>query len=98
MSKNLSGAQSSHWLGEKLAAPANRLSTPDQMSTNLTNAQANNRQINFAPVIHITGQDPTQARQIANLVTQTIQAQFVPMLLGNPLAVRRSAALTDGGV
>lgn len=98
VSKSLSGAQSSHWLGEKLAAPANRLGTPDQMSTNLTNAQANNRQINFAPVIHITDQDPTQARQIANLVTQTIQAQFVPMLLGNPLAVRRSAALTDGGV
>lgn len=92
------GHRSGSWLGEKLGRPVDRLDPPDQVSKNLVGAQANNRQINFAPVIHITGQDPTQARQIANLVTQTIQAQFVPMMMGNPLAARRNAALTDGGV
>lgn len=92
------GHQAGSWLGEKLGKPVDRLDPPDQVSKNLAGAQANNRQINFAPVIHITGQDPTQARQIANLVTQTIQAQFVPMMMGNPLAARRNAALTDGGV
>lgn len=92
------GRQVGSWLGDKLVSPVNRLAPPEQMSKNLAGAQANNRNITFAPVINISGQDPTQARQIAKLVQQTLHAQFMPLMLGNPLAARRDAALTDGGV
>lgn len=92
------GHKAGSWLGEQLGRPVNRLDPPSQVSKNLVGAQMNNRPINFAPVINITGQDPTHARQIANLVTQTLHAQFVPLMMANPLAARRNAALTDGGI
>jgi hypothetical protein len=84
------------WLGEQLAAPDDRLGAPDQVSRDLNNVQDTHQQINFAPVIQISVPDPASSQQIASVVSQTLEAQFLPLMMTNPLAVRRNAALTDG--
>lgn len=90
------GGIAGSWLGEELATPTDRLDAPGQVSRDLTSTQTANQPINFAPVIQISAPDPATAQQIATLVTQTLEAQFLPMMMTNPLAVRRNAALTDG--
>ncbi|MHC8288430.1 phage tail tape measure protein [Pseudomonas sp. XS1P51] len=90
------GGMAGSWLGEQLTTPTDRLGAPDQVSKDLSSAQTVNQQINFAPSIQISTPDPATAQQIASLVAQTLEAQFFPMMMTNPLAVRRNAALTDG--
>lgn len=90
----LAGGEAGTWLGDKLGRQADRLAAPAAVSQNLA-AQAENRQINFAPVVHIHGQDQASAQQLADRVVQQLQAQWLP-LAGDSLAVRRGAALTDG--
>ncbi|WP_085599261.1 MULTISPECIES: phage tail tape measure protein [unclassified Pseudomonas] len=91
----LAGGETGAWLGDKLGRQADRLAAPAAVSQNLAAAQAENRQINFAPVVHIHGQDQASAQQLADRVVQQLQAQWLP-LAGDSLAVRRGAALTDG--
>ncbi|AZC22978.1 phage tail tape measure protein [Pseudomonas sessilinigenes] len=91
----LAGGEAGTWLGDKLGRQADRLAAPAAVSQNLAAAQAENRQINFAPVVHIHGQDQASAQQLADRVVQQLQAQWLP-LMGDSLAVRRGAALTDG--
>lgn len=91
----LAGGEAGTWLGDKLGRQADRLAAPAAVSQNLAAAQAENRQINFAPVVHIHGQDQASAQQLADRVVQQLQAQWLP-LAGDSLAVRRGAALTDG--
>ncbi|WP_409297217.1 phage tail tape measure protein [Pseudomonas sp. KCJK8993] len=91
----LAGGEAGAWLGDKLGRQADRLAAPAAVSQNLAAAQADNRQINFAPVVHIHGQDQASAQQLADRVVQQLQAQWLP-LMGDSLAVRRGAALTDG--
>lgn len=90
------GGMAGSWLGEQLAAPDDRLGVPDQVSRDLNNVQDTHQQINFAPVIQISVPDPASSQQIASVVSQTLEAQFLPLMMTNPLAVRRNAALTDG--
>ena len=79
-----------------------RLSAPEQVSKDLTSAQAQNTPINFAPSIQVTCPNADSAEQIRSVVAQQLQAQFhgefVPLMTHNALATRRDAALTDGGV
>ena len=95
------GGMAGSCLGEQLATSIDRLGAPEQVSKDLTGTQAANQQINFAPVIQISSQDAAGSEQFATTITQLIQdqflSQFVPMMMTNPLAVRRDAALTDGG-
>lgn len=91
----LAGGEAGAWLGDKLGRQADRLAAPAAVSQNLAAAQADNRQINFAPVVQIYGQDQASAQQLADRVVQQLQAQWLP-LMGDSLAVRRGAALTDG--
>ncbi|WP_430448248.1 MAG: phage tail tape measure protein [Pseudomonas piscis] len=91
----LAGGETGTWLGDKIGRQADRLAAPAAVSQNLAAAQAENRQINFAPVVHIHGQDQASAQQLADRVVQQLQAQWLP-LAGDSLAVRRGAALTDG--
>lgn len=89
-------------LGEKLGGLVDRLSAPEQVSKDLTSAQAQNTPINFAPSIQVTCPNADSAEQIRSVVAQQLQAQFhgefVPLMTHNALATRRDAALTDGGV
>ncbi|WP_017906174.1 phage tail tape measure protein [Pseudomonas asplenii] len=97
----IAGSDLGSWLGDKLgdriSAPGDRLPVPVAVSSELTTKPADNRQVTFAPVIQINGLDQATARQLADTVMQQMQAQFVPMMLADPLAARRGTALTDGG-
>ncbi|MGY4662345.1 TP901 family phage tail tape measure protein [Pseudomonas chlororaphis] len=94
-------------LGDKLGALVDRLSSPDQVKNDLVGGQpanpagagqAVNPPITFAPVIQISGPDQASSQHIADLVLQQLRAQFIPLMMTDPLAVRRGAALSDGGV
>jgi len=91
------GGMAGSWLGEKLAAPADKLPPPDQAAKDLTNAQTSNQQNTLNANIYINGQDQASASQLANLVVQQITGQFGLMTMPNSLAMRSDAALTDGG-
>ncbi|AIG02692.1 phage tail tape measure protein, TP901 family [Pseudomonas fluorescens] len=92
----LLGGEGGSWLGEKLFGPSDRLPSPDAVSKELTNARSDNVQVTLAPSIQITGVNPADAQQVVDRVLQSLQNQCVPMLTDS-LAVRRNAALTDGG-
>ncbi|WMJ01133.1 phage tail tape measure protein [Pseudomonas chlororaphis subsp. aurantiaca] len=94
-------------LGDKLGALVDRLSSPEQVKNGLVGtqpvspagtAQPVNQPITFAPVIQISGPDQASSQHIADLVLQQLRAQFIPLMMTDPLAVRRGAALSDGGV
>lgn len=93
----MAGSWGGEWLGEKLAAPADQLAAPDQVSKDLTSAQTSNQQNSMTANIYINGQDQASASQLANLVVQQITGQFGLMTMPNSLAMRSDAALTDGG-
>lgn len=92
----LLGGEGGSWLGEKLFGPSDRLPSPDAVSKELNSARSDNVQVTLAPSIQITGVNPADAQQVVDRVLQTLQNQCVPMLTDS-LAVRRNAALTDGG-
>ncbi|TFF10275.1 hypothetical protein EXW72_10695 [Pseudomonas sp. BCA14] len=95
----LLGSEAGSWLGDKLFGPSDRLPAPADVSKNLNSAQADNRQINFAPQITINAPEPASHQQLAELVVQQIEAQFSPLSMNDLLGSRRDAALTDiGGV
>ncbi|ROL85385.1 phage tail tape measure protein [Pseudomonas chlororaphis] len=94
-------------LGDKLGALVDRLSSPEQVKNDLVGGQPANPAgagqavsppITFAPVIQISGPDQASSQHIADLVLQQLRAQFIPLMMTDPLAVRRGAALSDGGV
>ncbi|WP_273819507.1 phage tail tape measure protein [Pseudomonas asplenii] len=97
----IAGSDIGSWLGDKLgnriSGSGNRLPDPGAVGSELTAKPADNRQVTFAPVIQINGLDQATARQLADTVMQQMQAQFVPMMMADPLAARRGTALTDGG-
>lgn len=92
----LLGGEAGTWLGEKLFPSSNRLPAPEALSKNLNSARSDNVQVTLAPSIQITGVNPADAQQVVDRVLQSLQNQCVPMLTDS-LAVRRNAALTDGG-
>ena len=92
----LLGGEGGSWLGEKLFGPSDRLPSPDAVSKELNSARSDNVQVTLAPSIQITGVNPADAQQVVDRVLQSLQNQCVPML-SDSLAVRRNAALTDGG-
>ncbi|WP_257603884.1 phage tail tape measure protein [Pseudomonas tolaasii] len=95
----LLGSEAGSWLGDKLFGPSDRLPAPADVSKNLNNAQADNRQVNFAPQITINAPEQASYQQLAQLVVQQIEAQFSPLSMDDLLGSRRDAALTDiGGV
>jgi len=97
----MAGSQGGTWLGEKLATASDQLGAPGQVSKDLTSAQAPSQQVNFNPVIQISGADPGYSEQMVEKVMAQLRLQFngefVPLMTTNPLATRRDAALTDGG-
>ncbi|MGE7959068.1 phage tail tape measure protein [Pseudomonas sp. NPDC089530] len=91
------------WLGSEAFSRlggelGDRLKSPAEVSKNLIAGSAPCQPVTLAPVINIYGQDQASARQLADTVIQQMQAQFMPLMMTDPLAVRRSAALSDGGV
>ncbi|QQZ43269.1 phage tail tape measure protein [Pseudomonas sp. SK3(2021)] len=89
------------WLGSEALGRlggevANRLKSPDEVSKNLAASSASSQQVTFAPVINIYGQDQATSRQLVDMVIQQMQMQVMPLMMTNPLAVRRDVALTDG--
>jgi TP901 family phage tail tape measure protein len=95
------GSQGGEVLGESLYSAQDRLQPPDQVSKDLSSAQTQHQQINFSPVIQISGADPAHSEQLVEKVMTQLRMQlhgeFLP-LMTNPLTVRRDAALTDGGL
>lgn len=93
----IAGSEAGSWLGEKLGGLVDRLSSPDEVSKDIPSVtNADNRQIAFAPVFHISGQDQATSTALADSVMQKMRGEFVPMMMANPLAVRLGAGLTDG--
>ncbi|WP_395608930.1 phage tail tape measure protein [Pseudomonas sp. B22129] len=92
------GSDIGTWLSEKLMGSSDRLPSPDETSKNLNNAQADNRQINFAPQITINAPEQAGYQELAALVVQQIEAQFTPLSMDSLLGTRRDSALTDTGV
>lgn len=93
----IAGSEAGSWLGEKLGGLVDRLSSPDEVSKDIPSVtNADNRQIAFSPVIHISGQDQATSTALADTVMQRMRGEFVPMMMANPLAVRLGAGLTDG--
>lgn len=91
----LAGSSIGEWIGEKLGALVDKLTSPSEVAKEVVN-NADNRQITFAPQIQVQGADHATSEALANAVLQKMQAQFVPMMMANPLDIRRGAALTDG--
>lgn len=87
--------------GETLYTAADRLQSPDQVSKDLTSATADNRQVNYSPLIQISGADPTDTERLIEKIMANLRlhfnGEFMPLMMTNPLAVRSDAALTDGG-
>lgn len=87
--------------GKSVYTAADRLNSPDQVSKELTSTAADNRPVNYSPVIQLNGADPTDSeRLIEKIMThlrQHFNGEFMPLMMSNPLAVRSDAALTDGG-
>lgn len=92
----LAGSSIGEWIGEKLGALVDKLTSPSEVAKEVVN-NADNRQITFAPQIQVQGADHATSEALANAVLQKMQAQFVPLMMANPLDIRRGAALTDGG-
>lgn len=93
----IAGSEAGSWLGEKLGGLVDRLSSPDEVSKDIPSVtNADNRQIQFSPVIQISGQDQATSTALADTVMQRMRGEFVPMMMANPLAVRLGAGLTDG--
>lgn len=90
----LAGSGAGEWLGEKIGALIDTLSSPDQVAKEVTNAD--NRQITFAPQIQVNGADQATSEALANKVMAKMKGEFVPLMMADPLAVRRGASLTDG--
>ncbi|MDH1550988.1 phage tail tape measure protein [Pseudomonas juntendi] len=91
----LAGSSIGEWIGEKLGALVDRLTSPEEVAKEVV-TNADNRQITFAPQIQVQGADQATSEALANAVLQKMQAQFLPMMMANPLDIRRGAALTDG--
>lgn len=87
--------------GETLYTASDRLQSPDQISKNLSTAAVDNRQVNYSPVIQISGADRTDSERVVENVMANLRlhlnGEFMPLMMSNPLAVRSDAALTDGG-
>lgn len=95
----LLGSETGSWLGDKLFGSNDRLPAPADVSKHLDNAQADNRQVTFAPQITINATEQASYQQLAELVVQQIEAQFSPLSMSDLLGSRRDSALTDiGGV
>jgi len=95
------GSEAGGRLGEEAGGhlggePADRLKSPDEVSKNLAASSVSSQQVTFAPVVNIYGQDQATSRQLVDMVIQQMQMQVMPLMMSNPLAVRRGAALTDG--
>ncbi|HUH05765.1 MAG TPA: phage tail tape measure protein [Kofleriaceae bacterium] len=82
--------------GAPLAGAPDRLAAPGDTAKDVVNSVADNRQIHFAPVFQISGADKATAEALANDVLGKVKASFMPLMMANPLAVRRGASLTDG--
>lgn len=92
----LAGSSAGTWLGEKLGALVDRLSSPDAIAKEIVN-NTDSRQMTFAPVLHMTPSgDPAYDKRLTDQVISRLKGEFVPLMMANPLAVRRGAALTDG--
>lgn len=91
----LAGSEAGSWIGEKLGALVDRLSSPEAVAKEVVN-NTDSRQMTFAPVIHVNGADQATSSALADQVIAKMRGEFVPLIMANPLAVRRGAALTDG--
>ena len=92
----LAGSEAGSWIGEKLGALVDRLSSPESVAKEVVN-NTDSRQMHFAPVIQVNGADQATSEALANQVMAKLRGEFVPLMMADPLAVRRGAALTDGG-
>lgn len=92
----LAGSGAGEWIGEKLGALVDRLSSPDAVAKEVVNNTDNSR-ITFAPSITIPASgDAAYDKRLADQVLGRLKSEFVPLMMANPLAVRRGASLTDG--
>ena len=69
--------------------------SPEAVAKEVVN-NTDSRQMTFAPVIHVNGADQATSSALADQVIAKMRGEFVPLMMANPLAVRRGAALTDG--
>lgn len=90
------GSEAGGAAGEWAGGAYDRLSSPDEVAGQVA-AATDNRQISFAPIIQISGADQATSEALANQVMSKMRGEFVPMMMADPLAIRRGAALTDGG-
>ncbi|OHC95907.1 MAG: phage tail tape measure protein [Sphingomonadales bacterium RIFCSPHIGHO2_01_FULL_65_20] len=88
------GSEAGGALGGMAGSAVDRLRSPDEVAAAVTNAD--NRQITFAPQIQISGADHATSEALANQVMAKMRGDFVPLMMADPLAVRRGASLTDG--
>lgn len=103
----LGGSSLGEWIGRsagglfssdpsELVAPS-KLGNPDDAARAVAGAVSSSRSVTFAPVLHLTPSgDPSYDQRLADQVMGRLQADFVPLMMANPLDVRRSASLTDG--
>lgn len=92
----LAGSSAGEWIGEKLGALVDRLSDPDTIKNDVVN-NTSNQQLTFAPSITLQASgDPAYDQRLADQVIGRLKGEFVPLMMANPLDIRRGAALTDG--
>lgn len=93
------GSEAGSWLGEKLGSLVDQLKTPEATAEQVVKSTTeNSKPITFAPQISMKPSgDPAYDKRMADDILARLKAELLPMLGGaDPLAVRRSASLTDG--
>jgi len=86
-------------LGDKLdgfmRSIADRLQAPGEVQKQVAQA-SDNRQITFAPHLVVNGADQATTQALSQKIMAELRAQFLPLMSGDALGVRRSASLGDG--
>ena len=92
----LAGSGAGGWLGEKLGALVDRLNSPDAVAREVV-TNSNNRSVHFAPVLTVQPSgDEAYDKRLADKMMGRLREELMPLMMNDPLAVRRGAALTDG--
>jgi len=86
-------------LGDKIGGfmqgMVDRLQSPGEVQQQVAQA-SDNRQITFAPSFTVNGADQATTQALSQKIMAELRAQFLPMMSGDALGVRRSASLGDG--
>jgi TP901 family phage tail tape measure protein len=94
----VAGSGAGEWLGAKLGALIDKLKSPEDTAKEVAKSIEIKQPITFSPQITLTPTgDPAYDQRLTEQILARLRAEMMASGIGgDPLAVRRSASLTDG--